>query len=332
MTFHDPLFLALIVVVIPLLLVTQRKNSHAGIVFSSNALLEKIRETFRVKAAGRIFYLRVLAALLMILALARPQAIREEVRILKEGIDIVIALDVSTSMLAEDFQSQGARKNRLAAAKEVIESFAQSRESDRIGMVVFASRAYPACPLTLDHDWLRDNLKRIETGMIEDGTAIGSGLMSAVGCLRRSDAKSRVVILLSDGRMNAGEIDPETAAAAARALGVKVYTIGIGSHGPARYPVTDPLGRTIYKDAAAELDEGMLKMIALKSGGRYYRATDMESLKNIYHEIDGLEKTRIEEKAYRHTQERFPLFVLAAVLILILEIVLRSTLFRTVPS
>jgi Ca-activated chloride channel family protein len=332
MQFHDPLLLALALIVLPACFFLRRRGEGPGMRFSSGRLLAGMKETSRVKAIRYMPLLRALAAVLIVIALARPQAVSEEVTILKEGIDIVLAVDVSTSMLAEDFQVQGEKKNRLAAAKDVMKEFVRARDNDRIGMIVFGSRAYPVSPITFDHDWLRENLQRVEIGMVEDGTAIGSGLMSALNSLKNSTAKSRVIILLTDGRNNAGAITAEGAAAAAKALGVKVYAVGIGSRGRARYPVRDPFGRIIYKTADADIDEGTLQMIASASGGRYFRATDTEALRNIYREIDGLEKTKSETKVYYNYQELFPFFLLPAFFLLLLELVLTNTGLRTAPS
>jgi Ca-activated chloride channel family protein len=213
-----------------------------------------------------------------------------------------------------------------------MKGFARTRERDRIGMVVFGSRAYPVCPLTLDHDWLLENLRRVEIGMVEDGTAIGSGLIASLNILKKSDSKSRVIVLLTDGRNNAGEITTDAAAGAARALGVKIYAVGMGSRGTARYPVRDPFGRTVYKAADADIDEETLTMITSKSGGRYFRAIDMKTLRDIYQEIDRLEKTKIEETVYHHYRELFPLFLLPALCLLFLEVFLKNMVFRTMPS
>ena len=335
MRFHDPHVLTLALILLAGLFFLRKRGENLGIRFSSGNLFAAIQETVKVKILKNIIFLRIFTVLFLAVALARPQTVHEETKIFKEGIDLVLTVDVSTSMLAEDFPALGGKKNRLAAAKDVMQDFVRSRESDRIGMVVFGSRAYPVSPLTLDHDWLRENLRRVEIGMVEDGTAIGTGLMSSLNILKKTaagSARSRVVIILTDGRNNAGPITPDTAATAAKSLGVKVYTIGIGSQGLARYPVRDPFGRIIYKTADADMDEGTLQMIAARSGGRYFRAAKIETLRNVYREIDGLEKTKIEEKVYYHYEELFPFFLVPAFCLLLLEAILKMTVLRTTPQ
>jgi Ca-activated chloride channel family protein len=267
----------------------------------------------------------------MILGLARPQSPVADSKIQSEGIDIVLAIDCSTSMLAEDFMLQGKRQNRIEVVKNVVRDFIKGRKNDRIGLVVFAARAYSVCPLTLDYGWLLNNLERIKTGMIEDGTAIGSGLATSLNRLRGTKAKSKVVILLTDGRNNTGKTSPLTAAEAAKALQVKVYTIGAGARGLVPYPVKDFFGNTVYQPMQIDIDEDTLTKIASQTQAKYFRATDTESLKGIYREIDHLEKTPIEEKGYLEYRELFPLFLLAALALLFLEIILGNTYFRKIP-
>ena len=204
----------------------------------------------------------------------------------REGVDIVLAVDVSGSMLAEDFTLGNARANRLAVVKSVVRDFVASRPVDRIGLVLFGARAYTQCPLTLDHGWLLQNLERAEVGMIEDGTAIGAGLATAVNRLRASTAKSKLVVLLTDGQQNAGRTTPQTAAEAAAALGIKVYTVGAGTRGMAPFPATDLFGNKVYRPMQVDVDEDTLKKVATATGGRYFRATDTQSLRDIYAEID----------------------------------------------
>jgi Ca-activated chloride channel family protein len=263
--------------------------------------------------------------------LARPQQILEESKVKTEGIDIVLSVDVSSSMLAEDFNVDSKRINRMEAAKAVIKDFIRNRRGDRIGMVLFAARAYMICPLTLDYEWLLTNLERVDVGLIEDNTAIGSGLSSALNRLKESSARGKAVILLTDGRNNAGRIGPEEAAAAARALKVKVYTIGIGSQGPAPYPAKDPFGKKIYRAIPLDIDEGLLNWIASNTEARYFRASDMTSLKEIFREIDQLEKTPIEEKIYYARVELFHLFLISGMVLLCLEVILRRTILRRIP-
>jgi Ca-activated chloride channel family protein len=268
---------------------------------------------------------------LIIFALARPQSPLEESKIQTKGIDIVLALDVSTSMLAEDFTLGGKRQNRLAVVKDVVKDFIKGRQNDRIGMVAFAARAYTVCPLTLDYGWLFENLERVKIGMVEDGTAIGSGLSSALNRLQDTRAKSKVIILLTEGRNNAGKISPLTAAEAAKALKVKVYTIGAGTRGLAPYPVKDFFGNKIYQPIKIDLDEETLTRIALKTEAKYFRATDTKSLREIYKEIDKLEKTPIEEKGYLEYKELFSTFLISGLGLLFLEIILNNTILRKIP-
>jgi Ca-activated chloride channel homolog len=331
MTFQNPWVLLLIPLVPIILFLAGRRRVEAGIRFSNTDLFAGLKESVKIKLFRKIVFLRALSLTLIILAIARPQAVTEETSIFRRGIDMVLSVDVSTSMLAEDFTPNAHGKARIEAAKEVIRDFVGMRKDDRIGMVVFASRPYPLCPLTLDHDWLRQNLDRVQVGMIEDGTAIGSGLISSLTHLKGTEPKERLVILLTDGRNNAGDLPPIAAAEAAKALKIKVYTIGIGSKGNALYPVSDPFGKTIRKPVAVDLDEETLKAIASKTGAAYFRATDADALRNIYREIDRLEKHTIEEKRYRQIEEWYALFLLPGILLLLLEFMVRHTLLRRLP-
>jgi len=331
MKFQYPWLLLLIPVVLGIVFFSKKRSKIPGIRFSNVESLARLKESFKVKLSRNIIFLRVLSLLFIILSLARPQSVFEESNILTKGIDIVLAIDVSTSMLAEDFKIGTKRNNRLEAAKDVIKDFVGKRNSDKMGLVVFASRAYTICPLTLDHDWLLLNLERVEIGMVEDGTALGSGLISALNRLKGTGAKGKVVIFLTDGRNNAGNISPLTAVAAARALKVKVYTIGVGSKGVALYPAQDLFGKTIYKPVDVAIDEETLSMMASKTGARYFMATDTETLREIYKEIDRLEKNEIEEKIYYEHKELFHLFLLAGLALLFLEVILKNTILRTIP-
>ncbi len=290
-----------------------------------------MRETLKLRLARNILFLRLAGLILLIIALSRPVSPVADSRIESEGIDIVLAIDCSTSMLAEDFKLGASRQNRLEVVKSVVKDFIKGRNSDRVGITAFAARAYTVCPLTLDYGWLIENLSRVRTGMIEDGTAIGSGLASALNRLKDSKAKSRVVILLTDGRNNTGDIAPSTAAEAAKALGIKVHTIGAGTKGLAPYPVKDFFGNTGYQSIKIDIDEDTLKDIAAKTQGRYFRATDTESLREIYKEIDRMEKTRIEEKGYLEYNELFPYFLWPGIGLLLLEVVLGNTILRKLP-
>jgi Ca-activated chloride channel family protein len=264
---------------------------------------------------------------LLAFALARPQSGRKGQEISSEGIDIVLALDISGSMRAEDFKPH----NRLYVAKQVIKEFIEGRRSDRIGLVVFSKQSFTQCPLTLDYGVLFNFLDKVDFGMIEDGTAIGLAIANAVNRLRESEAEGKVVILLSDGRNNAGEIDPITAAQAARAMNVKIYTIGAGKPGNAPYPVDDPIFGRRYIYVENEIDEATLRQIAQITGGEYFRAKDEEGLALIYKQISEMEQTEIKVKEYLQYNELFSNYALAGLLLLVTEIVLANTRYRKIP-
>lgn len=274
-----------------------------------------------------VWILRCLAMVFVVLAMARPQAGSTMEEILTEGIDIVLALDVSTSMRAEDFKP----KNRLHVAREVAKDFIMGRKNDRIGLVVFAAHSFTQCPLTLDYGTLIDLLDQIHTGMIEDGTAIGMGIATATNRLRESTAKSKVIILLTDGRNNRGEIDPITAAEAAHAEGVKIYTIGAGTHGKAPFPIDDPIFGRRYVEMDVEIDEESLTQVAGLTDGRYFRATDARTLAQIYQDISEMEKTEIETKEYREYAESVSWILLPSLLLLLLSLVLGEMRYRVLP-
>lgn len=275
--------------------------------------------------------LRTAALVLCVVALARPQVGTVSATVHREGVDVVLAVDVSGSMLAEDFTAGGKRANRLEAVKDVVEEFVKARPDDRIGLVLFAGRPYTQCPLTLDHGWLLQNLGRAKIGMIEDGTAVGSALATAVNRLRASTAPSRFIVLLTDGQSNAGRITPQTAAEAAKALGIKVYTIGAGTRGMAPFPMQDPFGGTVYRPVQVDIDEPTLEAIATETGGRYFRATDTESLREIYAEIDAAEKAPIEAPEHEERREAFAWLLWPALALVVGEAVLGETRLRKLP-
>jgi Ca-activated chloride channel family protein len=270
--------------------------------------------------------LRTLALAALIFALARPQTGITSETILTEGIDIVIALDISTSMLAEDLTP-----NRLEAAKAVAAEFVSGRRNDRIGLVAFAGQAFTQAPLTLDYDVITTLAGELQPGMIEDGTAVGMGLATAVKRLQASNAESKVVILLTDGRSNSGEIGPVTAGQMAQALGIRVYTIGAGAVGTARMPVDDPFQGRVYVTTRVDVDEATLREIAELTGGQYFRATDTESLRAIWDEIDALETTEIEVENFTRYEERFPMVLALGFLLLATEVGLAQTVLRRLP-
>jgi len=272
-----------------------------------------------------LFIFRVMAYALLLIALARPQSTLSRQSVSVEGIDIVLAMDISGSMLAEDF-----KPNRLEAAKEVAEDFIKGRPSDRIGLVVFSGESFTQCPLTTDHPVLINLFDEIKSGMIEDGTAIGDGLSTAVSRLKESQAVSKVIILLTDGENNRGFIDPKSAAEIAKVFGLRVYTIGIGTIGTAPYPVPTPFG-VQYQQMEVRIDEPLLKQIAEMTNGRYFRATNNLKLKEIYHEIDKLEKSKVDVTEFRRKKEEFKPFALAAFILLLLDFVLGITVFKKFP-
>jgi Ca-activated chloride channel family protein len=275
--------------------------------------------------------LRALALVLVVIALARPQAGSTTAKIHREGVDVVLAVDVSGSMLAEDFTLEEERASRLDVVKSVVDAFVAARPQDRIGLVLFGARAYTQSPLTLDHGWLRQNLERATVGMIEDGTAVGAGIATSVNRLRASTAKSKFVVLLTDGQQNAGTIAPHTAAEAAAALGIKVYTVGAGTRGMAPYPATDLFGNKVYRPISVDIDEDALKKVAEITKARYFRATDTASLREVYGEIDRAEKTEFEAPEFTEYREIYPYLLWPALLLFVLELLLAETTLRKLP-
>jgi Ca-activated chloride channel family protein len=328
MTFAHPLFL-LGLLAVPLLAWWEWRRARrrpASVLFSDTSAAEAVAPTLWVRLRALPIALRLGALALGVLALARPQ-IRDVVHErTAEGIDIMLVLDLSTSMKAEDF-----RPNRFEAAKDVGARFVDGRVSDRIGLIVFAAQAYTQAPLTLDYSFLKRMLRDVRMGLIEDGTAIGTALATATARLRDSDAESKVIILLTDGQNNRGEVDPATAADVAEAIGVKIYAIGVGAEG------RDAFGRSVpdymrqLLPPSAQIDEEMLTTVAEKTDGRYFRATDREALAAIYDEISELETTEVEETSYLDVDERYAIFLLPAFGLLLLEVLLSTTRLRRVP-
>ncbi|MFQ5665535.1 MAG: VWA domain-containing protein [Candidatus Binatia bacterium] len=331
MRLHDPWALAAVLIV-PLLLWAQRHaRREAAVRYPSLSLLRAIRAPGTRHWRWLLLALRAVALLLLALALARPQLGKAASKFTGQGIDIVLTVDLSGSMRSEDFTLGGRRASRLAVVKSVVKDFVARREGDRIGLVLFSARPYTQCPLTLDHGWLLQNLARARIGMIEDGTAIGSALATAAGRLEHSMAKSKVIILLTDGQNNAGKISPATAADAVKALGIKVYTIGAGTRGLAPYPTRDLFGNKVYQPIKVDIDEDTLRQIAQKTGGRYFRATDTASLQKIYSEIDQMERTTFSAPRYLDYAELYPWLVCPTLLLLGIEITLNHTLLRKLP-
>ena len=299
----------------------------ASMIISSTDPLRSAPRTIRYNLRHLPAILRNLALVCIVVALARPQTIDHEEKTITEGIDIVLAVDISSSMLARDF-----KPDRLTASKEVAAQFVANRQGDRIGLVVFAGESYTQSPITTDQSSLQTLLGRLRSGVVDDGTAIGNGLATAINRLRESDAKSKVVILLTDGVNNSGQIAPITAAEIAKSMGIKVYTIGVGRNGTAPYPIFDERGRVVDVDEAkVEIDEKMLKEIAAQTGGEYFRATDKSSLESIYKQIDSMEKSKVEKFGVTHVYEEFLSFALAALALLLIEFVVKYIVLKRIP-
>ena len=328
MTFANPGYLFLLLLLIPVIgwYIYELRKADASIQIGDTRVIQKQPKSLRVRLLHLPFILRVAAITLLSLALARPQLTNRWSSESTEGIDIMMALDISGTMLAEDL-----KPNRLEAAKQVASDFVLARPNDQIGLVVFAGESFTQCPLTIDHAVLVNLFQSVEYGMIEDGTAIGLGLANAVNRMKDSQTKSKVVILLTDGSNNRGEIDPQTAAEIAKTFGIRVYTVGVGSYGQARVPVQTPIG-TQYITMDSEFDETTLQRIAQTTGGQYFRATDNSSLKKIYEQIDQLEKTKLRVREYSKHTENFAPFLYAALLCLLGEIVLRYFVLRTITQ
>ena len=299
-------------------------NRHPSLTFSDTSGFSDLPRGWRTYGVWLAPLLQWIAFALVILAMARPQDKNTTIERNAEGIDIVLALDISTSMRAEDL-----KPNRFEAARNVATDFIDKRVSDRIGLVVFARKSFTVVPPTLDYDLLKRLLNNVEMGIIKDGTAIGMGIATAVNRLKESQAKSKVIILLTDGQNNSGKIDPVTAADLALSYNIKIYTIGAGTKGTAPYPVQDPIFGKRYQNVKVEIDEEMLTQIADMSGGSYFRATDTEQLQEIYDRIDQLERTKVDELIYTDYEDLYARFLLPAILLLILSIVSERVLFQT---
>jgi Ca-activated chloride channel family protein len=327
MTFAQPLWLLLLLIV-PAVIVWYVRKGRASAVeirYSTLRAFANVKPTVRERLRHLPFILRVAAVAALIVAIARPQSISTGEDVTTEGIDIVLIIDISTSMLAEDFQP-----NRIGAAKEVAQSFVDGRKHDRIGLIIFAGQSFTQCPMTLDYRVLKNLLRVVKPGMVEDMTAIGLAIAQGVNRLKESTAKSRVMILLTDGVNNAGEIDPVTAAQIAQTFGVRVYTVGVGTRGEAPYPVPTSFG-VRYRMLPVDIDEKSLGTIASLTGGKYFRATNNRALEEIYREIDRMEKTRIEVRSYRSVTELFYPWAAFALASLFLAALLNYTVWRKIP-
>jgi Ca-activated chloride channel homolog len=323
-TFNEPLYLYLLAIVPAMIAfyVIKQQKTTASLRMPGLDPFARAGKTFRHYLRHILFALRALAVTLLIIVLARPQSTNKFQNTSTEGIDIVLTLDISGSMLARDF-----RPDRLEASKNVATEFISGRPYDRIGLVVFSGESFTQCPLTTDHAVLVNLLREIQSGMIEDGTAIGMGLATAVNRIKDSEAKSKVIILLTDGVNNRGEIAPATAAGIAKTYGIRVYTVGVGTQGVAPYPVQTPYGIQ-YQDMPVEIDEGILQEISQTTGGKYFRATDNDKLVQVYKEIDKLEKSKIDVKQFSRKDEKYLVPALIAFCFLVLEILIRNTIFK----
>ena len=328
MTFANPEYLFLLLLLLPIVgwYIYELRKSDASVQVSDTRVLAAQPKSIRIWLLHVPFVLRIAVITLISIALARPQLTNKWSSQTTDGIDIMMALDISGTMLAEDL-----RPNRLEAAKKVASDFVIARPNDQIGLVVFAGESFTQCPLTTDHAVLVNLFKSVEYGMVEDGTAIGLGLANAVNRMKDSETKSKVIILLTDGSNNRGDIDPQTAAEIAKTYGIRVYTIGVGSYGQARVPVQTPIGKQ-YITMDNEFDETTLRSIAETTGGQYFRAKDNTSLKAIYDQIDQMEKTKLRVREFSKHTENFMPFLYAALICLLLELIIRYFVLRTISN
>jgi Ca-activated chloride channel family protein len=331
MTFAHPSLLWLLLILPAVALLRARRGRRAAVRYPSVVTAQVVGRTARARMGGWLAYARLPAAALLIVALARPQISHASTKVTASGVDMMLALDVSGSMQALDLRLDGARADRLKVVKSVVTKFIDARPNDRMGIIAFAGRPYLVSPLTLDHDWLQKNLDRVAIGSVEDGTAIGSALATSVNRLRKSDAKSKVVVLLTDGVNNAGAVSPTVAAQAAAAEGVRVYTIAVGAEGRAPIPVVDDSGQRHIVMGQVEVDEQTLRRIAETTGGAFFRATDTDSLQAIYARIDALEKTTRSMNHFERHDERFAWAAVPGLALLLAELGLGLTALRRIP-
>jgi Ca-activated chloride channel family protein len=334
MEFAHPWLLLLLLLLPPLAWLKGKRGMPPAFIYSSVQLVRGMQNITRSRPGGFLMSLRWLVLALFIVALAQPRLSKSTTTVKASGIDIVVAFDLSGSMMSEDFVVNGQRVNRFNMARSILKGFIDKRPDDRIGLVVFAKEAFIAAPLTLDHDYLQENLDRLEIGAINsDATAIGDGITTALNQLRDLKAKSKIIILMTDGQNNSGNVDPLTAAQAARALGVKVYTIGVSKNGMAPMPVgkNSFTGQTVYQMEPVDVDETTLKQIAKMTGGNYYRADTAEKFQQIYDEINKLEKTEAVVNKFTEYKELFPWLVAAGLALLMIELVLAQTALRRLP-
>jgi Ca-activated chloride channel family protein len=329
--FLQPEWLWLLALLPVALLWHGRKGRVAAVEYSNIEVARSVARSTRSRIGNWRWLLPIIAAALMMIGMARPRLAHGRTDVTANGIDILLGLDVSGSMQALDFKMGGHRVNRIDVVKSVVSKFVDERQDDRIGIVAFAGAPYLISPLTLDHDWLQQNLERVGVASVDDGTAIGSAIATGVNRLRESPAKSKIMILLTDGMNNAGKISPMAAAEAAKAMGVKIYTIAVGVRGEAPMPVKDASGDTRLVMAKVDVDEKTLRAISALTGGEFYRATDTDSLKNIYEQINQLEKTTQVTQHFEHYQELFRWALFPAIALLVLSFGLENTRFRRLP-
>lgn len=328
-TFAHP-YLLLLLLAVPLMTawyIFRYRKQKPALQFSDISLFNGVQKTFRQRSYPLLFVLRMVAVTAAIVALARPQSMLSKQEMKVEGIDIVLTMDVSGSMLAEDF-----RPNRLEAAKKVASEFIESRRNDRIGLVVFSGEAFTQVPLTIDHPVLLKQLFSLKSGMIKDGTALGDGLATAINRIKDSEAKSKVIILLTDGINNLGSVDPQSAAEIAALYNIRLYTIGCGTKGMAPYPARDQFGHIHYQNVPVELDEQLLIQMAKSTNeGQYFRATNKKSLEKIFQQIDQMEKSKIDVTQYSQTKDEYQFWLILAAIALLAEILLGLLYYRSTP-
>ena len=340
LTFARPWLLLLLLAVPLLAYLRGKRGPAAALTFSSTSALRALGKTNAAKAGKFLRALLLFGLAFLAIAMARPQLGTSLTQVEASGIDILLVLDVSQSMLTKDFTIAGERATRVEAIREVTRQFIEARPNDRIGIIAFAAHPYIVSPMTLDHDWLLQNLDRVKTGLVEDGTAIGSAIASASNRLNDKHSKSRVLVLLTDGENNAGKIPPNTAAEAVKALQIHFYAIGAGINGIAPYPVFDPrtgkpytdmFGNIMYQNQRVEFNEAGLKEVAKIAGGQFYRATDTKTLEQIFQGIDKLEKTTVAVKKYQQYRDLFPVCILAGCGLLVAQILLSQTIWKKLP-
>ena len=328
MIFANPLYLYLLLLLIPVIAwyIWKQKGAQASLQVSATQAFDKLPVTYKSYLRHFRFFLRLLVLICVIVALARPQSSSSWQNSTTEGIDIILALDVSTSMWAQDF-----KPDRLEAAKDVAAAFINGRRNDNIGLVEFAAEGFTLCPMTTDHVILLNQLKNVQCGVLEDGTAIGVGVATAIYRIKDGQAKSKTIILLTDGSNNRGQVSPATAAEIAATYGIRVYTIGVGTRGMAPYPARTPYGTIVTQQVEVDIDENTLKQIAATTGGEYFRATDENALEKVFEEIDKLEKTKMSVKEFSKKEEEYLVWALAAFILLCFEILLRNTVLKNIP-